>query len=41
MFAYPDREALETQTCFEEMLRKEYLRFRTVDAGVASGLEFL
>ena len=41
MFAYPEREALETQTCFEELLRKEYLRFRFEDAGAASGLEFL
>ncbi len=41
MFAYPEREALETQTCFEELLRKAYLRFRAEDAGVISGLEFL
>lgn len=41
MFAYPEREALETQTCFEEFLRKEYLRYRIEDAGVISGLEFL
>ncbi|MGH7849297.1 MAG: hypothetical protein ACREOP_03280 [Thermodesulfobacteriota bacterium] len=41
MFAYPEREALETQTCFEELLRKKYLRYRIEDAGVASGLEFL
>jgi Glu-tRNA(Gln) amidotransferase subunit E-like FAD-binding protein len=41
MFAYPEREALETQTCFEELLRKEYLRFRFEDAGVSPGLEFI
>ncbi len=41
MFAYPEREALETQTCFEELLRKEYLRYRIEDAGVSTGLEFL
>jgi Glu-tRNA(Gln) amidotransferase subunit E-like FAD-binding protein len=34
MFAYPEREALETQTCFEELLRKEYLRIRFEDTGV-------
>lgn len=41
MFAYPEREAIETQTCFEELLRKEYLRFRVEDRGIPSGLEFL
>lgn len=41
LFAYSEREALETQTCFEEFLRKEYLRYRTEDAGAASVLEFL
>jgi Glu-tRNA(Gln) amidotransferase subunit E-like FAD-binding protein len=41
MFAYSEREALETQTCFEELLRKEYLSFRFEDAGAAPGLEFL
>ncbi len=41
MFAYPEREALETQTCFEELLRREYIRYRFEDAGVSSGLEFL
>lgn len=25
MFAYPEREALKTMTCFENMLRKKYL----------------
>ena len=28
MFAYPEREALETQTYFENMLRKEYLDYQ-------------
>lgn len=41
MFAYPEREALETQTCFEELLRREYLKYRFEDAGAAAGLEFL
>jgi len=41
MFAYPEREAIETQTCFEELLRKEYLRFRFEDSGIPSGLGFL
>jgi Glu-tRNA(Gln) amidotransferase subunit E-like FAD-binding protein len=41
MFAYPEREALETQTCFEKLLRKEYLKYRMEDSGVTSGLEFL
>jgi Glu-tRNA(Gln) amidotransferase subunit E-like FAD-binding protein len=41
MFAYPEREALETQTCFEELLRKEYLRFRFEDAGLAYSDTFL
>ena len=41
MFAYPEREAIETQTCFEELLRKQYLRFRIEDTGVPSGYEFL
>lgn len=41
MFAYPEREALETQTYFEELLRKAYLRFRMEDAGAASGIPFL
>ncbi len=35
MFAYPEREALETQTFFEELLRKEYLKYRVEDAGAA------
>ena len=29
MFAYPEREALETQALFENMLRKTYLEFKT------------
>ncbi len=41
MFAYPEREALETQTCFEELLRKTYLKYRMEDAGAASRFEFL
>ena len=41
MFAYPEREAIETQTCFEELLRMEHLRFRVEDRGIPSGLEFL
>jgi len=41
MFAYHEREALETQACFEELLRKEYLRFRAEDGGIPSGLEYL
>lgn len=41
MFAYPEREAIETQTCFEELLRKEYLRFTFEDSGIPSGLGFL
>lgn len=28
MFAYPEREALETQTYFENMLRKKYLDYQ-------------
>ena len=28
MFAYPEREALETQTYFENMLRKTYLDYQ-------------
>ena len=28
MFAYPEREALETQTYFEKMLRKKYINFQ-------------
>ncbi len=28
MFAYPEREALETMTCFENMLRKKYLNYQ-------------
>ena len=28
MFAYPEREALETQTYFENMLRKTYLDYK-------------
>lgn len=41
MFAYPEREALETQTYFEELLRKAYLKYGMEDAGVASRFEFL
>ncbi|MEW6145721.1 MAG: hypothetical protein AB1598_11950 [Thermodesulfobacteriota bacterium] len=41
MFAYPEREALETQTCFEELMRREYLRYRIEDSGSGSGLEFV
>jgi len=41
MFAYPEREALETQTCFEEILRKEYIKYRVEDAGVACNDIFL
>lgn len=41
MFAYPEREALETQACFEELLRREYLRYRIEDSGSGSGLDFL
>ena len=28
MFAYPEREALETMTYFENMLRKKYLNYQ-------------
>jgi Glu-tRNA(Gln) amidotransferase subunit E-like FAD-binding protein len=28
MFAYPEREALETQTFFENMLRKKYINYQ-------------
>lgn len=28
MFAYPEREALETQTYFENMLRKKYINYQ-------------
>lgn len=41
MFAYPEREALETQTLFEELLRKEYIKYRFEDAGVACKHTFL
>lgn len=41
MFAYPEREALETQTLFEELLRKEYIKYRFEDVGVACIHTFL
>ena len=34
MFAYTEREALETQSCFETLLRKAYLNCSMESAGV-------